>query len=285
MAVTLIGCYFSCPFKDVIYMKSDDSMMTDYVDCHENANIENLNTIEQLDLGQCKGKVTAAPLMPTYVFTDSKYFSKSCQFSETKEFSETIEFSKTIEFSETKEFSENHRIFRVTFSSTKGFSETNGFSKSHFSPSDEHAASSEFKKSKTFSQTKEFTKSNFFTKTNDFSSTASFSRSSELKTPSKTNDFSFSNSFTKSDLPFVGPGADANDSGKPSAGVVAGIVCGAVAAAAIIGIAAFFIIKRARKPIIEEEIETIDEKGGKLNSVNPLYEKDAEDDPFKDDFV
>lgn len=42
---------------------------------------------------------------------------------------------------------------------------------------------------------------------------------------------------------------------------------------------------RARKPIIEDEIETIDENGGNLNSVNPLYEKDAEDDPFKDDFV
>lgn len=109
MDVTLIGCYFSCPFKDVIYTKSDDSMKTDYIDCHENANIENLNKIEQLDLGECKGKVTAAPLTPTYVFTDSKYFSKSCQFSDTKE------FSKTIEFSETKEFSENYRIFRVTY--------------------------------------------------------------------------------------------------------------------------------------------------------------------------
>ena len=58
-----------------------------------------------------------------------------------------------------------------------------------------------------------------------------------------------------------------------------------VAAALIAAIlAAIFIIKKKRNVIDEEDIETISSDTNSVNTTNPLYNKDGEDDPFKVDF-
>lgn len=67
-------------------------------------------------------------------------------------------------------------------------------------------------------------------------------------------------------------------------GAIAGIAVGAVAALAIIAAVIFFIVKRKRNLIIEEDVETLDGSQPTTNTGNPIYNKNAEDDPFNDDF-
>lgn len=70
-----------------------------------------------------------------------------------------------------------------------------------------------------------------------------------------------------------------------SAGAIAGITVGAVAAAAIVaGVVAFFIIKRHHVPDIKEP-ETLEENAPQMANSNPLYDENGADDPFKEDFA
>lgn len=69
-----------------------------------------------------------------------------------------------------------------------------------------------------------------------------------------------------------------------SPGKIAGIACGVVAAIVIIALVAFFLIKKKRSMINEEDVETLDGTTSSINSANPIYNKEAEDDPFKEDF-
>lgn len=51
----------------------------------------------------------------------------------------------------------------------------------------------------------------------------------------------------------------------------------------IIALLFFFLIKK-NKIHINEEVETLDETQSTTNTNNPIYNKNADDDPFKDEF-
>ena len=80
--------------------------------------------------------------------------------------------------------------------------------------------------------------------------------------------------------------SNSSDSGKklkPSE--IAGIAVGVAAAAAIIALVAFFLIRRNRMKLPDDEdIETLDGSSASTRNDNPIYNKEAEDDPFKEDF-
>lgn len=85
--ITLSDCFFDCETDKIIY-NTNVNIQTN--DCHFNSNKENLINIEQLDLGECKGTVKAAPLTPTPYFSESFDFTDSNEFSETQKFSENF---------------------------------------------------------------------------------------------------------------------------------------------------------------------------------------------------
>ena len=213
--ITLIDCYYSCQ-NDKLINSSNYVMET--ISCHPGANADDLNDIPQLDLGECKGKVTAKPLTPTYAFTDSKYFTESKGFTDSKYFTESNEFSQTDDFTNSKSFT----------------------------ASDEFTKSSQFTHLSTFSNSDEFTQS-----------------------------FGFA--------PSIGI-VDSTKKDGVNVGMIAGIAAGAAAVSAAAAAAVIFFVKRARvgAPV---EADTINNATKSVNNENPLYSKEAEDDPFKDDFA
>ena len=129
-----------------------------------------------------------------------------------------------------------------------------------------------FTASSMFTQSDAFSKSSVFTKSSEFSKSSFFTASKE---------FSGSRLFSSSESPVAG-GGNQNKSNKT--GMIAGIAAGASAAAVAAGVAIFFFLRRPRIPDVGQ-LETIDDGVNAINNPNPLYDNQAEDDPFKDDFV
>ena len=97
IAVTLINCTFECGIDRIEYTYVGALKTCQLIGCETNK--ATLNEIPQLNLGECKGKVTPAPLIPpTNMFTNSKDFSKSDEFSKSKIFSKSNTFSVSNEF-------------------------------------------------------------------------------------------------------------------------------------------------------------------------------------------
>lgn len=239
--ISIDNCYYNCHSNQVIDTTNAYVRTFNVIG---NANIDDLNHIQQLDLGDCKGEVKAKPLTPTYKFSDSHYFTNSKVFTNSKEFSKTNEFSLSDEFSQS-----------VGFTKSKAFTD-----------------------SAVFTNSKAFTNSDVFTQltfSEEFSSSLSFTSS---------NRFSHSNAFSASSIDVKIGVDDTDNKSKVNVGMIAGIVSGVAAASAAAAVAAFFLIKKkgVGAPV---EIETITNSQGPMNNENPLYDKEAQDDPFKDDFA
>ncbi|KAK8887408.1 hypothetical protein M9Y10_038448 [Tritrichomonas musculus] len=139
-----------------------------------------------------------------------------------------------------------------------------------FSPSFEFSKSDEFSNSKKFTKSDKFTSSDAFTKSHAFTPSGHFSRS---------NDFSASE-----EIPLVIP-KEINEEKKISTGAIAGIVAGVVAAVAVLAVVAVFLIRKHKLNMIDkEDIETINSDQATTNTDNPIYNQNAADDPFKEDF-
>ncbi|KAK8865540.1 hypothetical protein M9Y10_011096 [Tritrichomonas musculus] len=309
--VTLIDCYYDCGNDRVAF----NTGKIETLNCV--ANTVTFNDIPQLNLGECKGEVTAAPLTPSpsYFFTNSMEFSNSKEFSSTKKFSESRGFSDSKEFSSTKKFSESRgfsdskefsssKVFTGTkkfsnskkFTDSKVFSNSNAFTNSNvfsnsnaFTNSNVFSNSNAFTNSNVFSNSNAFTNSNVFSNSNDFTKSSLFASSDPFSSShvfSSSKEFSSSNEFTKSfeftnSAVFI-PKENIQKSNKTA--MIAGIAAGVGAAAIAAAIVAFFLIKKHPKPEIGD-LETIEDSQSALNRDNPLYDKNAEDDPFKDDFI
>ena len=247
-------------------------------------------------------------------FSRSSFFTKSACFSGSTEFTNSIKFTETKDFTETSGFSKSNDFTisdsfwpTVDFNHTNtlkpssAFSPSKSFSKSsQFSKSDVFTATVEFTKTGQFSESSDFTKSNLFSKSNEFQPSKQFSDSfvfSNSNLFSKSDNFKASNVFTQStifssSLAFtqsavirgVVPVKDSDDGKKLGTGAIAGIAVGIVAALVIVALLVFFLIKKNKAHINEEEVETLDETQSTTNTDNPIYNKNAEDDPFKDDF-
>ncbi|KAK8897959.1 hypothetical protein M9Y10_000203 [Tritrichomonas musculus] len=129
------------------------------------------------------------------------------------------------------------------------------------------------KDSAVFTNSKAFTNSDVFTQltfSEEFSSSLSFTSS---------NRFSHSNAFSASSIDVKIGVDDTDNESKVNVGMIAGIVSGVAAA-----VAAFFLIKK-KGVGAPAEIETIANSQGQRNNENPLYDVEAQDDPFEDDFV
>lgn len=292
IVVTLIDCHYSCDDSKIEYNYVENPTTCNLINCHNES--EYTNDIPQLNLGDCKGIVTPAPLIdPTAQFSNSDYFSNSEEFSKTDAFSKTEDFSKTKDFSESSGFSRtsgfsnsNDFIETDAFSKTDDFTKTGGFSKSDefsqtedFSKSEKFAPSKKFSKSNDFSKTDGFSKTKGFTDTEDFSKTERFTSSKEF---SVSKEFTNSKQFDPS--PFFVPLGDTKEKGK-NVGMIAGIASAAAAAVIAVAIIAFFLIKKKlANGNVDEEIETFDDSTNSINNVNPIYDNNAEDDPFKEDF-
>lgn len=209
----------------------------------------------------------------SFAFSDSDHFTSSGAFSKTNYFTHSSAFTFTGRFSKSSLFSDS-----IEFSKSDEFLPTIDFDHTHsFPPSKTFSASNDFSKSKEFTKTNDFTKSDEFSNTKEFSQSSKFSFS---KIFTKSKSFTFSNEFTSvAIIP-----KDSEKGGKLGTGAIAGIAVGAVAALAIIAAVIFFIVKRKRNMIIEEDVETLDGSQPTTNTDNPIYNKNAEDDPFNDDF-
>lgn len=64
--------------------------------------------------------------------------------------------------------------------------------------------------------------------------------------------------------------------------MIAGISAAAVLIAAII--IAVIVIRKGHNNDANEEVETIDDSNNLINSVNPIYDNNTGNDPFKEDF-
>lgn len=180
----------------------------------------------------------------------------------------TVEFSQSFKFSQSFAFSKSSK-----FTNSLNFAESSKFTESL-----------EFTGSCKYTKSKMFTKSSLFTQTAKFSESFIFTESLQGKITSSSL-FSKSNIFTLSDvLPNipVNNGDDSNN--KSKVGMIAGIASGAAAAAIAGGIAIFFLVRKPQIPEIGN-LETIDDEANVITNKNPLYNNNAEDDPFKDDFV
>lgn len=98
------------------------------------------------------------------------------------------------------------------------------------------------------------------------------------------NRFSHSNAFSASSIDVKIGVDDTDNKSKVNVGMIAGIVSGVAAASAAAAVAAFFLIKK-KGVGAPAEIETIANSQGQMNNENPLYDVEAQDDPFEDDFV
>lgn len=180
IGVTLINCTYDCDDERIEFNYKSENPSLSLEGCVSNT--VTLNDIPQLNLGECQGKVTPAPLEPpTEMFSKSGVFTKS-----------------------------------------------------------DH-----------------FTLSSHFTKSNDFTS----SENVPVFVPKEAN------------------------KGNKNVGMVAGIVAAVAAAAVIAALAAFFLIRKKKLNMAgEEEVETITDSTNSISNVNPIYDNDAADDPFKEDF-
>ena len=138
---------------------------------------------------------------------------------------------------------------------------------SKFSLSKEFSYSSDFSKSQAFSFSAKFGKTDCFSDSEKFTKTSEFSKEFSQKVEIVDRDPS-----------------ESNDNKKNNTGMIAGITVATVAIVAAIIVAAFFIIRKKRAMINEEDIETLDEDQSTINRINPLYDKKAADNPFKEDF-
>ncbi|KAK8881269.1 hypothetical protein M9Y10_004003 [Tritrichomonas musculus] len=143
------------------------------------------------------GQINYKYIPPTFIFSQSQYFTDSFFFSESKDFSGTYAFSKSEDFSRTHAFSKSNIFSKSNdFSKSGIFTETIAFSKSDvFSKSSFFTKSSDFSNSAIFSKTNYFTKTNKFSGTTDFTNTNCFTRSNDF---TKSNNFMDSNLFTNS---------------------------------------------------------------------------------------
>lgn len=182
----------------------------------------------------------------------------------------------------------------IEVSPTKEFSKSDAFTRSgYFSKTDGFTKSNEFTKTNAFDQTNPFTKSDYFTKSSKFTKSDYFTKSSKFTKSNnfaKTSEFSQSDEFTVIDSPSLSPVPVIIDRGnsdqdkKTNTGMIAGIAVGSVeAVAAIAGLIAFFI-KKKHNLLPDEDIETFDDSTNSVNNTNPIYDNEAEDDPFKEDF-
>ena len=131
-----------------------------------------------------------------------------------------------------------------------------------------------------FSKSDEFTKTFEFSKSDDFTHSSYFSVSKEF---TDSLDFTLSNSFTESANPNPPPPLAKGGGGKPVGAIVGGAVGGVAAVALIAFLIAYFVRKaRIQKPV-SEEVETLNDSSGPIESKNPLY-NNAKDDPFNEDF-
>lgn len=106
-----------------------------------------------------------------------------------------------------------------------------------------------------------------FTKSEEFSRSEEFSKSEEF---TSTNEFTQSKEF---------PPHDPQNSNEDR------IIAGVAVVAIIVVLVTIFVIRKHKMSIIEqEEIETVDSDQNSMNVENPIYNKKAEDDPFKEDF-
>ena len=247
----------------------------------------------------------------SFLFTNSDKFQKTSDFSSSREFTSTGEFSKTTFFTESGQFSmSGHFSESAQFTASEemlfktkssDFSESSKFTESaKFSESTRFTKSTDFSESAKFTESVKFSESTRFTKSTDFSESAKFTESSKFTkslTFTSSSKFSQSNRFTESSIftqsfnftesniyePLI-PG-DSKEGGKLKPGIIAGIAIAAAVVAALIILLAFFLIKKFKaNQFNEEEIETLDEDNNVTNTNNPLYNQNASDDPFKDDF-
>lgn len=129
-----------------------------------------------------------------------------------------------------------------------------------------------------------FTPSSYFSKSDEFSKSSVFTQSKKF---SNSDCFSNSKVFSDSDE-FVYPvdkGDQSKTGNKLKPGAIAGIVVAAVAASAIVAIVAFFLIRKKLYQFPSEvNIETLNDSVNSTKNDNPIYNANAEDDPFKEDF-
>lgn len=131
-----------------------------------------------------------------------------------------------------------------------------------------------------FTPSNKFSKSDDFSKSNCFSNSIVFSQSSGFI---HSNEFTKSKEFSISNTQIVPQ--ESREEKKMKPGVISGIVAAAVAAVAIAALVAFFIIRKHKLNILNnEEIETIDSDQNSTNVDNPIFNQKADDDPFKEDF-
>ena len=143
--ITLNNCFFDC-LNEKIILTTNYALQTN--GCNFNASENNLNLIEQLDLGECKGKKSAAPMTPALQFTNSFEFSNSFVFSKSKEFSKSDMFSKTDCFTVSNYFSQSDVLPTSHFTMSKKFSNSDefSFSNSFETPVDRDANAGDGKK-------------------------------------------------------------------------------------------------------------------------------------------
>lgn len=244
--------------------------------------------LRQLQLGNCQGDVPPGPMIITSFFTSSMSFSKSGDFSDSEKFSESNKFTKSRSFTPSYNWNQTHYFTPShTFTHSKNFSASNEFSNSgHFTRSKYFTLSDQFSKSSGFSESLGFTKSGYFTKSIEFKPSDHFTSSLSFLPPTASNVFTRSIEFSQSaiiaDKNVI---INADDSKKNNKNVIIGASVAAVAALAIIiGLAAFFWLRKKRNMIEMDSANVTKETDSSITVDNNLNNMMQNDDPFAQDF-
>lgn len=78
--------------------------------------------------------------------------------------------------------------------------------------------------------------------------------------------------------------SDISDKSTSKTGMIAGVSVAAAVVVIAIVVLAIFLYKKKHIHISDEDIETLDDNTKSVSNSNPIYDNNAKDDPFQEDF-